>query len=118
MVCIKNRLKSNSPFPDMVWRIGKPDDEVRAFWAAEYPTMATPTTRVAQSRRAGYRVLGHFDMGREAMDTYYRPLATRLEALESALAGSRVLDDLHREIAVNQAGRGQFGYEMFVLERA
>ncbi|MDV4169562.1 MerR family transcriptional regulator [Rhodovulum sp. FJ3] len=104
-------------FSDMVWRIDKPDDEVRAFWAAEYPTMATPTTRVAQARRAGYRVLGHFDMGREAMDTYYRPLAARLEALEPALAGSRVLDDLRREIAVFKAGRGQFGYEMFVLER-
>ena len=45
-------------------------------------------------------------------------MASRLEALEPDLAGSRVLDDLRREIAVNQAGRGQFGYEMFVLERA
>lgn len=56
-------------------------------------------------------------MGREAMDTYYRPLAARLDALESRLAGARVLDDRRREIAVHKAGRGQFGYEMFVLER-
>ena len=104
-------------FSDMVWRTDKPDDEVRAFWASEYPAMATPTTRAAQARRAGYRVLGYFDMGREAMDTYYRPLAARLEALATDLAGSRVLDDLRREIAVHEAGRGQFGYEMFVLER-
>jgi SAM-dependent methyltransferase len=104
-------------FSDMVWRTDKPDDEVRAFWAAEYPTMATPATRFAQARRAGYRVLGHFDMGREAMDTYYRPLAARLVALDSNLAGTRVLEDLRREIAVFNAGRGQFGYEMFVLER-
>ncbi|WP_210402513.1 MerR family transcriptional regulator [Thioclava sp. F28-4] len=102
---------------DMVWRTDKPEDEVVAFWAAEYPAMATPASRVAQAKRAGYRVLGHFDMGREAMDTYYRPLTARLEALEPDLAGARVLDDLHREIAVNQAGCGQFGYEMFVLER-
>ena len=79
--------------------------------------MATRATRAAQARRAGYRVLGHFDMGREAMDTYYRPLAARLDALEPRLAGARVLDDLRREIAVLEAGRGQFGYEMFVLER-
>ena len=52
------------------------------------------------------------------MDTYYRPLAARLKALDSDLAGSRVLDDLRREIAVHEVGRGQFGYEMFVLERA
>ncbi|MGC9418809.1 MAG: hypothetical protein ACP5EN_07525 [Rhodovulum sp.] len=51
------------------------------------------------------------------MDSYYRPLASRLDALAPRLAGSLVLDDLRREIAVHEAGRGQFGYEMFVLER-
>jgi DNA-binding transcriptional MerR regulator/predicted O-methyltransferase YrrM len=104
-------------FSDMVWRTDTPDDAVRAFWATEYPALATPATRVAQARRAGYRVLGHFDIGPEGMDTYYRPLAARLEALEPDLAGSRVLDDLRREIALFRAGRGQFGYEMFVMER-
>lgn len=112
------RLGGVLVFSDMVWRTDTPGDEVRAFWAAEYPAMSTPATRVLQARRAGYRVLGHFDMGHAAMDAYYRPLATRLEALEPDLAGSRVLDDLRREIAVHKAGRGQFGYEMFVLERA
>ena len=100
-----------------VWRTDKPDDEIGAFWAAEYPAMATPATRVAQARRAGYRIRGHFDIGPEGMETYYRPLAARLDALEPRLAGSRVLEDLRREIAVLEAGRGQFGYEMFVLER-
>jgi hypothetical protein len=57
-------------------------------------------------------------MGREAMDAYYRPLAARLNDLEPDLAGSRVLNDLRREIAVFEAGRGHFSYEMFVLERA
>ncbi|MBP0484265.1 methyltransferase domain-containing protein, partial [Sagittula salina] len=102
---------------DMVWRTDTPDDEIRAFWASEYPAMATPATRIAQAMRAGYRVLGHFDIGTEGMETYYRPLAARLEALESDLAGSRVLKDLRREIAVFEAGHGQFGCEMFVLER-
>jgi DNA-binding transcriptional MerR regulator/ubiquinone/menaquinone biosynthesis C-methylase UbiE len=104
-------------FSDMVWRTDKPDDEVHAFWAGEYPPMTTPTTRVAQAKSAGYRVHGHFDIGPEGMETYYRPLAARLDALEPDLTGSRVLDDLRREIDVFEAGRGQFGYEMFVLER-
>jgi DNA-binding transcriptional MerR regulator/ubiquinone/menaquinone biosynthesis C-methylase UbiE len=103
-------------FSDMVWRTDKADDEFLEFWAAEYPAMATPATRVTQAKRAGYRVLGHFDIGPEGMETYYRPLATRLDALEPRLAGARVLDDLRREIDVFEAGRGQFGYEMFVLE--
>jgi DNA-binding transcriptional MerR regulator/predicted O-methyltransferase YrrM len=104
-------------FSDMVWRTDRPDEAVRAFWATEYPAMTTPARRAAQARRAGYRVLGHFDMGRAAMETYYRPLAARLDAVEPVLAGTRVLDDLRREIAVNEAGSGQVSYEMFVLER-
>ncbi|PVH27370.1 MerR family transcriptional regulator [Pararhodobacter oceanensis] len=104
-------------FSDMVWRTDTPDEAIRAFWTAEYPAMATPATHAAQARRAGYSVVGHFDIGLEGMETYYRPLAARLDALEPRLAGARVLDDLRREIAVLEAGRGQFGYEMFVLER-
>lgn len=105
-------------FSDMVWRTDTPADAVRAFWATEYPAMATPGTRTAQARRAGYRVLGHFDMGRAAMDSYYGPLAARLDALAPRLAGARVLDDLRHEIDVFEAGRGQVSYEMFVLARA
>ena len=104
-------------FSDMVWRTDTPDDQIRSFWDAEYPAMTTPATRVAQAKRAGYRVLGHFDIGTQGMETYYRPLAARLDALEPRLAGSRVLEDLRREIAVLEAGREQFGYEMFVLEK-
>jgi len=104
-------------FSDMVWRVDTPDDEIRSFWAAEYPAMTAPATRVAQAKRAGYRVLGYFDIGSEGMETYYRPLAERLDALEPRLTGSRVLEELRREIAVLEAGRGQFGYEMFVLEK-
>lgn len=104
-------------FSDMVWQTDTPDDQVHAFWAAEYPLMATPEIRVKQARRAGYRILGHFDIGPEGINNYCRPLAARLDLTEEHLAGSRVPGDLRREIAMLEAGRGQFGYEMFVLER-
>jgi hypothetical protein len=73
--------------------------------------------RLEQATRAGYRVLSQFDMGQSALDTYYHPLEARLRDLERRMEGTRVLEDLRRELRVYHEGRGQFGYEMFVLER-
>jgi hypothetical protein len=33
------------------------------------------------------------------------------------MEGTRVLEDLRRELRAYHKGNGQFGYEMFVLER-
>jgi len=60
--------------------------------------------------------LGHFDMGRAAMDTYYRPLETRVAEMEAGLEGSRVLGDLRAELAAYHACDGIVSFEMFVLQ--
>jgi DNA-binding transcriptional MerR regulator/cyclopropane fatty-acyl-phospholipid synthase-like methyltransferase len=104
-------------FSDMVWRTDAPSDAVRGFWASEYPDMTTPARRVEQAQQAGYRVLTRFDMGQEALDAYYRPLEARLEAMAGAAIHQRVMDDLQAELSVYREGKGQFGYEMFVLQR-
>ena len=51
-------------FSDLVWRTEAPPDDLRSYWASEYPAMTRVPVRLAQARRAGFRVLGHFDMGR------------------------------------------------------
>lgn len=102
---------------DMVWRTDAPSDALRTFWASEYPAMTTAAARLKQATRAGYRVLGHFDMGREAMDAYYVPLEARVAALAERLAGRRALEDLRTELRAWRAGDGAFGYEMVVLQR-
>jgi SAM-dependent methyltransferase len=104
-------------FSDMVWRTEAPSDAVRAFWASEYPDMTTPARRVEQARHAGYRVLTRFDMGQAALDAYYRPLEARLKAMAGAAIHQRVMEDLRAELSVYRDGKGQFGYEMFVLQR-
>jgi DNA-binding transcriptional MerR regulator/ubiquinone/menaquinone biosynthesis C-methylase UbiE len=102
---------------EMVWRTDTPPESLRTFWASEYPDMTRVPVRLAQARRAGYRVLGHFDMGREAMDTYYRPLEARVAEMEAQLAGTRVLDDLRAELEAWRACDGLVSFEMFVLQK-
>jgi len=103
-------------FSEMVWRTDDPPDAIRAYWASEYPAMTRVPIRLEQAERAGYRVLAHFDMGREAMDAYYRPLEARVAQIEARLAGIRVLDDLRAELAAWQACDGIVSFEMFVLQ--
>lgn len=102
---------------DMVWRASQPSEDVQTFWASEYPAMATVEKRLKQAERAGYTVHSHLDMGQAALDAYYLPLAARLEQVKNLIAEKRVVEDLQRELDVYHQGKGQFGYEMFVLIR-
>jgi hypothetical protein len=79
--------------------------------------MTRVPVRLAQARRAGFRVLGHFDMGREAMDNYFRPLEARVAEMKRRLEGTRVLDDLRAELAAYHTCDGIVSYEMFVLQK-
>ena len=102
---------------DLVWRTGQPSEDVQTFWASEYPAMATVEKRIKQAERAGYTVHSHLDMGQAALDAYYLPLSARLEQVQALITEKRVVEDLQRELAVYYQGKGQFGYEMFVLIR-
>jgi len=104
-------------FSEMVWRTKTPPEALRDYWASEFPGMTRVPVLLDQARRAGYRVLGHFDMGREAMDTYYRPLEARVAQMQPRLAGTRVLDDLRAELAAYHACDGIVSFEMFVLQK-
>lgn len=104
-------------FSEMVWRTETPPEDLRAFWASEFPGMTRVPDLLGHAKRAGYRALGHFDMGREAMDTYYRPLEARVAEMGTRLEGSRVLDDLRAELAAYHACDGLVSFEMFVLQK-
>ncbi|KZY54120.1 MULTISPECIES: MerR family transcriptional regulator [Sulfitobacter] len=105
-------------FSEMVWRTETPPEELRAYWASAYPAMTRVPVLLAQAKRAGFRLLGHFDMGREAMDTYYRPLEARVAEMEQRLEGTRVVEDLRAELAAYHACDGIVSFEMFVLQKS
>jgi len=104
-------------FSEMVWRTETPSEDLRAYWASEYPAMTRVPVRLEQAKRASYRVLGHFDMGREAMDSYYHPLEARVAQMQPRLAGTRVLDDLRAELEAYHTCDGMVSFEMFVLQK-
>ncbi len=101
---------------DLVWLTDEPDDECVEFWKQEYPDTQTVATRLEQIRKAGYKVVSHFSISRQAWLNYIDPLKERASELQSEMAGSAALQDLHKELDIYDKYLGQFGYQMFVLQ--
>ena len=107
-------------FSDFAWWTGDPSREARAFWAAEYPDMASEAAIRSRAEAAGYRMAGGFRMPKEAHDAYYVPLEARAAELAGrAEPGVRkVVEDIRREIDIVRRFSGEAGYSFFILQRA
>lgn len=103
---------------DLVWLTQQPSTEATAFWKQEYPDMQSVSLRLQQIQQAGYRLVDHFTLSEQAWRDYYQPLKARLTLLQPERPQSAALADIEREIAVFEQHLGEFGYQMFVLQRS
>ena len=106
-------------FSDVVRWTGDLSKEARAFWAVEYPDMASEAAIRSRAEAAGYRVVAGVRMPKAAHDSYYVPLEARVAELAGcADTGVRqVLAGLRREIDVFRRFADEAGYTFFVLQR-
>ena len=107
-------------FSDFAWWTGDPSEEARAFWAVEYPDMASEAAIRSRAEDPGYRAVDGFRMPREAHDAYYLPLEARVAELagRADAAVKRVLEDIRTEIDMVRRFSDEAGYTFFVLQRA
>ena len=107
-------------FSDFVQWTGDLSKEARAFWAVEYPDMASEDAIRSRMEAAGYRVVSSFRMSREAHEAYYAPLEARAPELARYADSDvrKVLEDIRKEIDVVRRFPEQAGYTFFVLRRA
>ena len=106
-------------FSDAVRWTGDLSKEARAFWAAEYPDMASEAAIRSRAEAAGYRVVAGFRMSKAAHDAYYVPLEARAAELAGCADADvrQVLAGLRREIDVVRRFADEAGYTFFVLQR-
>ena len=107
-------------FSDIAWWTEAPSKEAGAFWAVEYPDMASEAAIRSCAEAAGYRAVGGFRMSKAAHDAYYIPLEARVAAL-AGRADARlrnVLEDIRREIGIMRRFPDEAGYVFFILQRA
>ena len=102
---------------DLVWLTDRPTQELKDFWKGEYQDMQTVATRIAQINQAGFELLSHFTLSRQAWEDYYLPLKVALAEVYLEIPDSAALNAMSREMAIYDQYLGQFGYEMFILRK-
>ncbi len=116
----RNLLKQDGVLviSDLVWQTQTPDEEVRVFWEKEYPDLVTAEERLQQATAAGYRVIDSSALSKQAWQAYYEPLEMRVNDLKAKMADSTALRDIQTELNIYHNYLGQYGYQMFVLQRS
>lgn len=104
-------------FSDLVWLSGQPAEPCRQYWQQQYPDMQDVACRHRQIAAAGFRLLGDFPLSNTAWQNYYGPLSEQVNAVAARLQGSAALAEIERELAMYRQYQGQYGYQMFVLQR-
>lgn len=107
---------------EATWFRPAPPEEVRGFWAREYPAMLDVAGSRARAEAAGYEVLSTFPLPEACWWRYYRPLEARLDAWLAdhpgdALAAAVVAAE-RAEIAICARYADWYGYTFHLLRRA
>ncbi|USD63910.1 MerR family transcriptional regulator [Vibrio sp. SCSIO 43140] len=102
---------------DMVWKTSTPSEASVEFWNQEYPDIQQVDTRLEQIKKAGYQVVDHFPMSREAWMNYYGPLSERVIELESDMSEKAAWKDIKHEVEICTQFAEEFGYHMFIVQR-
>ena len=102
---------------DLVWLNEAPSHEALTFWEQGYPDATTVAQRIEQASEAGYSVIDSFTLSDVAWQSYIEPLKVRVDELKSALPDSAALRDIETELNIYRHHLGEFGYQMFVLQR-
>ncbi|MGF1695739.1 methyltransferase domain-containing protein [Vibrio lamellibrachiae] len=102
---------------DLVWLTDSPSEETSTFWASEYPDIQTVDKRLEQIKAAGYEVVQHFSLSQQSWQNYWMPLKQRLEDLTATMPTAQALQDIAKEVEIYQHFLGEFGYQMFILQK-
>ncbi len=107
-------------FSDFVRWAGGLSKEARAFWAVEYPDMASEAEIRSRAGAAGYRVVCSFRMPRDAHEAYYVPLEARMAEFAGSADADvlKVHEGIRKEIDIVRRYCDEAGYTFFVLQRA
>ena len=108
---------------ELTWLTDTPPAEAAAYFAKEYPAMTDVASNLRLAEQAGYRVLDHFVLPRQAWwDEYLTPLAARIAQLrpradtDPELAA--VLDEQEVEIDICRRWGDSFSYVFYLMQTA
>eukprot|EP01028_Stygiella_incarcerata_P002349 TRINITY_DN143_c1_g3_i1.p1 TRINITY_DN143_c1_g3~~TRINITY_DN143_c1_g3_i1.p1 ORF type:complete len:296 (-),score=60.80 TRINITY_DN143_c1_g3_i1:114-872(-) len=108
---------------DTCWTVSNPENEIKRYWDTVSPGVVLPETKAAIARKAGYQVIGVFELPRSGFDDFYVNLSKRLKEVEAdpELKKFPGMDEQIREneheIEMYESYGSNFNYFFFILKK-
>jgi hypothetical protein len=110
---------------DLVWlgadKRENASEELKAYWAEEYPSMGLPEENITDAEQAGYTAVGHFTIDTSCWDSFYLDLERRIAEVEPLLlenpGGNVIIAATQKEIELYRTNPGMYGYEFYVFRK-
>jgi SAM-dependent methyltransferase len=107
---------------ELSWLVEDPPARAREFWNEAYSAMQSVAGNRAVVERCGYERVADFVLPKSAwLDSYYTPLARRMDTLEHDHANDpatlQFLAGERREIDLFQAHGDTYGYVFYLMRR-
>jgi SAM-dependent methyltransferase len=108
---------------EATWLENNPPQEIKQFWQAEYPAMATVEDNLGTVKRNGYEIVGHFALPESAWwKNFYTPLLLQVEKLKLRYRTDKdslaILGELESETKMVKQYFGIFNYIFYVCRKA
>jgi SAM-dependent methyltransferase len=107
---------------EITWLTGERPAELDEHWSAEYPEVATASTKLAVLETAGYTPIGYFPLPESCwLDHYYRPMQARfdpfLERHDNSDAANEIVAAERHEIDLYERHSHAVSYGFYVALR-
>jgi ubiquinone/menaquinone biosynthesis C-methylase UbiE len=107
---------------EVSWFESDPPQELREFWAENYPAMRTVAGNLESARDLGWQAIANFHLPVEAWtEDYYGPLRKRIPEFREAQAGDldaqAVADLSELEMSILNRFSDYYGYEFYIFHR-
>ncbi len=105
----------------ITWLKPDPPEELRSFWAEEYPVMQDIEANLADINRCGYSLVGHFTLPEsDWWNHYYTPIQEKLTILQEKYKDCPdalpVLQLEKQEIDIYHKYADYYGYVFYVMQ--
>ncbi len=107
---------------ELSWLRGDPPDDLKEYWAGEYPGMKSVEDNLEGLERAGFEVVGHFTIPDSCwLEEFYDPMEKRLAEMVEKYEGDEVAESViatnRREIEIFRKYSEFYGYVFYIAQK-
>jgi ubiquinone/menaquinone biosynthesis C-methylase UbiE len=105
---------------EVAWTKENPPQEAVAYWEKEYPAITDVSSNINIIRSAGYELVRHFIMPRDAWDEFYAALKSitirMQEKYKKNKEAEKIIDYAVKEIEAYEKFSEFYGYVFFIMK--